>query len=75
MSVSEVQQVDRDTYIVSASAKGNTINNQELMIASAKKAREFCAQKGLDMLQVEGLLSHRGIGDREMMFNFRCVPK
>ncbi|MDS1141740.1 hypothetical protein RE432_14965 [Pusillimonas sp. SM2304] len=75
MSTSEVQRVDRDNYIVSSSAGGNSIDNQELMIASAKKADEFCDSKGMDMLQTEGLLSHKGFNKREFMFSFRCVER
>ncbi|HEY9279513.1 MAG TPA: hypothetical protein VIP51_05505 [Eoetvoesiella sp.] len=75
MSTSEVQQVDRDTYVVSSSTGAGAIDNQELMIASAQKATEFCAKSGLEMVRAEGLLSHKGFGKREMMFNFRCIER
>ena len=75
MVTSEVQQVDRDTYVVSTSTGAGGINNQKLMIASATKATEFCAKSGLDMVRAQSLLSHTGYDGREFMFNFRCVAK
>lgn len=75
MSMSEVAKVDKDSYVVSASAKGRFIDNQELFVASSRKAADFCAEQGLDMVRDDSLLSHKGINNREFMFNFRCVNK
>src|SRR3546814_12405452 len=65
MSTSDVARIDKDSYVVSASARGRFVENQELLVASSQKATEFCAQSGLDMAREDALLSHKGFNNRE----------
>jgi len=75
VSTSEITQLDRDTYTVAASSTSAFVDNQKLLIESAKTATAYCKQQGKDMVRDDGMLSHQGFTKRQFMFNFRCVEK
>lgn len=75
MTTGEVAKLDRDTYVVSTATGNGAYDNQEMLMASAKKATDFCAKQNKDMLRSDALLSHTGYGNREFMFSFKCVAR
>lgn len=76
VSVGSVSKLDRDTYTIGSSTGNGSISDSELILKAAQKANQFCDQKGLDMVRVDSTVdSHRGMGNRDVVFNFRCVVK
>lgn len=75
VSTSEIAKLDRDTYTVASSSTSAFIDNQKLLLESAKKATDYCDKQSKDMVRDDGLLSHQGLTKRQIMFNFRCVEK
>lgn len=76
VSTGEVGRLDRDTYTVGVSTGNGAVSDSEMMLKAAQKASSFCAQKSMDMVRVDSTVdSHRGFGNRDVIFNFRCTAK
>jgi hypothetical protein len=74
--MSDVGQIDQDTYTVGASTTGTAVSDTDLLTRAAKRAMDFCAAKGQNMQRVHTMFDGmRGYGNREVVFNFRCMAK
>ena len=64
----------RDTFMVGSQARGGFISTADLAAMSVRRANDYCAVKGLEMLpmnvQNQGV---RGFTPQENTFIFRCL--